>query len=202
MQISILVAEVAACPRLKVLRLEENCLELTSIPPAILRDSQVSLFSVEGNLFEVKKLRDLEGYEKVRPPPLPAANQGSPSLVLVLILTVSAGVVSSSVHGTFHRHQEEVCLRGQVLLQRGSGGSAMSQTSHPPNPTQPTCSALDTRACDTPPTCCLLPLQSDSELTQDNTRTWFNTTEEEIVSLTPRPCFVVFSFFFFFSSAI
>lgn len=194
---------MAACPRLKVLRLEENCLELTSIPPAILRDSQVSLFSVEGNLFEVKKLRDLEGYEKVSPPPppLPAANQGSPSLVLVLILTVSAGVVSSSVHGTFHRHQEEVCLRGQVLLQRGSGGSAMSQPPQP-NPIQPTCSALDTRACETPPTCCLLPLQSDSELTQDNTRTWFNTTEEEIVSLTPRPCFIVFSFFFFFSSAI
>lgn len=63
---------MAACPRLKVLRLEENCLELTSIPPAILRDSQVSLFSVEGNLFEVKKLRDLEGYEKVRlRPPTP-----------------------------------------------------------------------------------------------------------------------------------
>lgn len=111
---------MAACPRLKVLRLEENCLELTSIPPAILRDSQVSLFSVEGNLFEVKKLRDLEGYEKVRlRPHPPAANQGSPSLVLVLILTVSPGVVSSSVHGTFHRHQEEVCLRGQVRLQGG-----------------------------------------------------------------------------------
>lgn len=78
-QISIVAAEVAACPRLKVLRLEENCLELTSIPLAILRDSQVSLFSVEGNLFEVKKLRDLEGYDKVSAPrPLQtAANQGS-----------------------------------------------------------------------------------------------------------------------------
>lgn len=63
-QISILAAEVSACPRLKVLRLEENCLELSSIPLAILRDSQVSLFSVEGNLFEVKKLRDLDGYDK------------------------------------------------------------------------------------------------------------------------------------------
>ncbi|XP_036927356.1 leucine-rich repeat-containing protein 57 [Acanthopagrus latus] len=63
-QISVLSAEVAACPRLKVLRLEENCLELSSIPMSILRDSQVSLFSVEGNLFEVKSLRDLEGYDK------------------------------------------------------------------------------------------------------------------------------------------
>lgn len=66
-QISILAPEVSLCPRLKVLRLEENCLELSSIPLSILRDSQVSLFSVEGNLFEVKKLRDLEGYDKVRP---------------------------------------------------------------------------------------------------------------------------------------
>lgn len=65
------------CPHLKVLRLEENCLELTSIPLAILRDSQVSLFSVEGNLFEVKKLRDLEGYDKVGSCPLAAACQGS-----------------------------------------------------------------------------------------------------------------------------
>lgn len=63
-QISVLSAAVATCPRLKVLRLEENCLELSSIPVSILRDSQVSLFSVEGNLFEVKNLRDLEGYDK------------------------------------------------------------------------------------------------------------------------------------------
>lgn len=115
LQISILAAEVSTCPRLKVLRLEENCLDLSSIPLAILRDSQVSLFSVEGNLFEVKKLRDLEGYDKVGLP-FPAAYQGFHQLVLVLVLTVSAGVVSSSVHGTFHRHQEEICLRGLALL--------------------------------------------------------------------------------------
>lgn len=63
-QISVLSAEISQCPRLKVLRLEENCLELSSIPNSILAQSQVSLFSVEGNLFEVKKLRDLEGYDK------------------------------------------------------------------------------------------------------------------------------------------
>lgn len=63
-QISVLSAEVAKCPRLKVLRLEENCLELSSIPTSILTSSQVSLMSVEGNLFEVKNLRDLEGYDK------------------------------------------------------------------------------------------------------------------------------------------
>ncbi|XP_044023003.1 leucine-rich repeat-containing protein 57 isoform X2 [Siniperca chuatsi] len=63
-QISVLSAEVSRCPRLKVLRLEENCLELSSIPQSVLKDSQVSLFSLEGNLFEVKNLRDLEGYDK------------------------------------------------------------------------------------------------------------------------------------------
>ncbi|XP_034063311.1 leucine-rich repeat-containing protein 57 [Gymnodraco acuticeps] len=63
-QISVLTEEVSKCPRLKVLRLEENCLDLSSVPQSILRDSQVSLFSVEGNLFEVKNLRDLEGYDK------------------------------------------------------------------------------------------------------------------------------------------
>lgn len=63
-QISFLSGEVSKCPRLKVLRLEENCLELSSIPTSILSDSQVSLVSVEGNLFEVKNMRDLEGYEK------------------------------------------------------------------------------------------------------------------------------------------
>lgn len=63
-QISVLSAEVSRCPRLKVLRLEENCLELSSIPQSILSESQVSLISVEGNLFEVKKLRDLDGYDK------------------------------------------------------------------------------------------------------------------------------------------
>ncbi|XP_070698671.1 leucine-rich repeat-containing protein 57 [Pempheris klunzingeri] len=63
-QISVVATEVARCPRLKVLRLEENCLDLPSIPQSVLKDSQVSLFSVEGNLFEVKDLRDLDGYDK------------------------------------------------------------------------------------------------------------------------------------------
>ncbi|XDV42900.1 hypothetical protein PO909_011481 [Leuciscus waleckii] len=63
-QISTLTPEVSRTPRLKVLRLEENCLELSSIPISILTESQVSLLSVEGNLFEVKDMRDLEGYDK------------------------------------------------------------------------------------------------------------------------------------------
>ncbi|XP_029982806.1 leucine-rich repeat-containing protein 57-like isoform X1 [Sphaeramia orbicularis] len=75
-QISSLSVGVSRCPRLKVLRLEENCLELASVPVSILADSQVSLFSVEGNLFEVKKLRDLEGYDKVRMLPLGPVGRG------------------------------------------------------------------------------------------------------------------------------
>ncbi|XP_012682256.1 leucine-rich repeat-containing protein 57 [Clupea harengus] len=63
-QISVVSPEVSRTPRLKVLRLEENCLELASIPIPILTDSQVSLISLEGNLFEVKMMRDLEGYDK------------------------------------------------------------------------------------------------------------------------------------------
>lgn len=64
-QISALSPEVSRCPRLKVLRLEENCLELSSIPSTILSQSSVALLSVEGNLFEVKMLRDLDGYDQV-----------------------------------------------------------------------------------------------------------------------------------------
>ncbi|XP_075049492.1 leucine-rich repeat-containing protein 57 isoform X2 [Mixophyes fleayi] len=64
-QISQISVQVSRCPRLKVLRLEENCLELSTLPPSILRDSQISLLAVEGNLFEIKQLRDLDGYEKV-----------------------------------------------------------------------------------------------------------------------------------------
>lgn len=36
------------------------------LPQSILSDSQICLLAVEGNLFEIKKLRELEGYDKVR----------------------------------------------------------------------------------------------------------------------------------------
>lgn len=35
------------------------------LPQSILSDSQISLLAVEGNLFEIKKLRELDGYDKV-----------------------------------------------------------------------------------------------------------------------------------------
>lgn len=64
LQISQISVKISSCPRLKVLRLEENCLELSMLPQSILSDSQICLLAVEGNLFEIKKLRELEGYDK------------------------------------------------------------------------------------------------------------------------------------------
>lgn len=63
-QVSVISPDVVHCNHLKILRLEENCLQLQSIPSVLLNDSQVSLLTLEGNLFEMKDLRDVEGYEK------------------------------------------------------------------------------------------------------------------------------------------
>jgi len=63
-QIGKLSAQIADCPRLKVLRLEENCLTLTAFTPQILRDSKISLLAVEGNVFDNKSFQALEGYEQ------------------------------------------------------------------------------------------------------------------------------------------
>ena len=65
-QISSVSESIAACPRLKVLRLEENCLQLTAIPAKLLTDSQASLIALDGNLFEMKDFQEVSGYEKVR----------------------------------------------------------------------------------------------------------------------------------------
>lgn len=53
------------CKRLKVLRLEENILELTGLPVSILSQSNVSLLCVDGNLFTKRELEDLPQYEEV-----------------------------------------------------------------------------------------------------------------------------------------
>ncbi|KAK9693967.1 Leucine rich repeat [Popillia japonica] len=62
-QISELSSQVANCPRLKTLRLEENCLQITAIHPRILTDTKISNLAVEGNLFEMKQLADVNGYD-------------------------------------------------------------------------------------------------------------------------------------------
>lgn len=63
-QISLLSENIADCQRLKVLRLEENCLQLQAVPERILTDSQISLLAIDGNLFESKDLHAREGWEK------------------------------------------------------------------------------------------------------------------------------------------
>ncbi|XP_035715235.1 leucine-rich repeat-containing protein 57 isoform X2 [Folsomia candida] len=63
-QIKKVSADLAKCPNLKTLRLQENCLSIENFPVQILSDSHVALLSVEGNLFDEKKLHESEGYDK------------------------------------------------------------------------------------------------------------------------------------------
>ncbi|KAI2797880.1 Leucine-rich repeat-containing protein 57 [Blomia tropicalis] len=56
--------DLARCPRLKVLRMEENCLQLNEITRKLLADSNISLLAVDGNLFQMKQLHDEPDYEK------------------------------------------------------------------------------------------------------------------------------------------
>lgn len=64
--ISSLPVSIARCKRLKVLRLQENTLPVTGIPPQVLSESEISLLCLEGNLFVEKDLHDVPGYDKVR----------------------------------------------------------------------------------------------------------------------------------------
>lgn len=60
-QIATLAVEISECPRLKTLRLEENCLPITEIHLKILKESQVSNLHLEGNLFPSKQFNELDG---------------------------------------------------------------------------------------------------------------------------------------------
>lgn len=63
-QLSKISESIALCPRLKVLRIEENCLPASSIPKKLLSDSQVNLICFDGNLFEPKDFQAIEGHDK------------------------------------------------------------------------------------------------------------------------------------------
>ena len=63
-QISQLPESLVRCNRLKTLRLEENCLNLEAVRPNLLGESKISVLSLAGNLFDEKKLADVEGYDK------------------------------------------------------------------------------------------------------------------------------------------
>lgn len=62
-QISTLAEEIAECPRLKTLRIEENCLPITEIHTKILKESHISNLHLDGNLFPAKQFNNLDGYE-------------------------------------------------------------------------------------------------------------------------------------------
>ena len=64
-QINRIPQAIAACKRLKVLRLEENCLDESGIPPVVLADSTISLLCLEGNPLDIKDLRSMPEYDKV-----------------------------------------------------------------------------------------------------------------------------------------
>ncbi len=64
-QLKVLPPSLSLCPRLKVLRVAENLLELESITTEFLKNSQVCVLAVDGNLFQMKHLTDKDGYEQV-----------------------------------------------------------------------------------------------------------------------------------------
>ena len=64
-QVASIPVSLSRCPRLKVLRLEENCLALEAITPQLLKESQISLLAVDGNLFDAKQMREADGYDQV-----------------------------------------------------------------------------------------------------------------------------------------
>ncbi|XP_065882737.1 leucine-rich repeat-containing protein 57-like isoform X3 [Dysidea avara] len=59
-----LPASIAQCPRLKVLRVEQNELILSGIPDVLLMDSKISLLAAEGNNFSMRDLEEMPGYDK------------------------------------------------------------------------------------------------------------------------------------------
>ncbi|VDO94300.1 unnamed protein product [Soboliphyme baturini] len=62
-QLRLVSERIVSCPRLKVLRIEENCLSLEPVLDRILRESTVSLLCVDGNLFDTRKFQQLPSYD-------------------------------------------------------------------------------------------------------------------------------------------
>ncbi|CAB3363854.1 Hypothetical predicted protein [Cloeon dipterum] len=62
-QISSITPKLGECPKLRTLRLEENCLQIPVVIP-LMRDSTISLLALEGNLFDMKALAHADGYEQ------------------------------------------------------------------------------------------------------------------------------------------
>lgn len=63
-KISQVSVKISCCPFIKILYLEENCPELSMVSQSICSDSHICLLAMEGDLYEIKKLQELEGYDK------------------------------------------------------------------------------------------------------------------------------------------
>ncbi|BES93664.1 unnamed protein product [Nesidiocoris tenuis] len=63
-RLDFIAPEIAKATRLKTLRVQENCLNLSAIPTEILAHSSVSTFAVEGNLFDMRQFPHVEGYDQ------------------------------------------------------------------------------------------------------------------------------------------
>ncbi|OQR71205.1 leucine-rich repeat-containing protein 57-like [Tropilaelaps mercedesae] len=62
-QLAVLPSHLANCPRLKILRVQENCLTLDGVPSELLASSGINALSLEGNLFEERELHQIPGWE-------------------------------------------------------------------------------------------------------------------------------------------
>lgn len=91
-QIKKVSPDLALCPNLKTLRLQDNALKLANFPISILTDSKVSLLSIEGNQFDMKELSETEGYEKV------CFNVSLSSFVCCLTLKLSVREINFECH--------------------------------------------------------------------------------------------------------
>ena len=60
-----LPATLVKCERLKVLRVEENCLDIEAISSDLLKNSQISVLALDGNLFAMRAFHDQDGYDNV-----------------------------------------------------------------------------------------------------------------------------------------
>lgn len=63
-ELSVIGDDLHKAPRLKILRLEENCLTLDQIRTSLFRDSKIHTINLDGNLFELKHLFSMEGYNE------------------------------------------------------------------------------------------------------------------------------------------
>lgn len=62
-QISQISSDIADCPKLKTLRLEENCLQARDFSARIFKDSKICNLTVDGNLFSNKQFTEIDGYD-------------------------------------------------------------------------------------------------------------------------------------------